>query len=100
MKAYAYLAAILTLLGALWGVYHMGGASCRENAATAARGHLEAQNRLLAELEEAKQNREVIFRDKIRVVRESTADCLGVPMPDDVRLQLSGGGKAKPAANP
>lgn len=100
MKAYAYIAALVIVLGAFWGVYHMGGAACREDAANAARASLEAQNKLLEELEDAKQSREVVYRDKVRVVRESTADCLGVSLSDDVRLQLSGGGQAKPTANP
>jgi hypothetical protein len=93
MKAYAYVAALLAALGAVWGVYYVGGASARENYATAAREHMERQSALLAELETAKQTREVIYRDKIRIIEKSTADCLSVPMPDDVRLQLSGGGE-------
>lgn len=100
MKTYAYLIALLAVLGALWGVYHLGGAECRENAATAAREHLEKQNELLAKLQIADQTREVIFRDKIRIVEKSTADCLGVSLPNDVRMQLSGGGEAKPAPHP
>ncbi len=100
MKVYAYLAALVVLLGALWGVYHMGGASCREASANAAREHVESQNKLLAELEDAKQTREVKYVDKIRVVRESTADCLGTTLPDPVRLQLSGGGEKQPSPNP
>ena len=100
MKPYAYLAALLAALAALWGVYHMGGASCREKAANAARANLERQNELLGALEDAKQHREVVYRDKVRIVRESVDDCLGVPLPDAVRMQLSGGGKAKPTPNP
>ena len=100
MKAYAYIAAIVIVIGAFWGVYHMGGSGCRESAANAARTSLESQNKLLEELEDAKQNREVVYRDKVRVVRESTADCLGVSINDDVRLQLNGGAKAKPVTNP
>lgn len=95
MKIYAYLAAVLVVTGAFWGVYRMGGSECRAASAIAAREHLEAQNRLLVELEDAKQAREVKYVDKIRVVRESTADCLGTTLPDPVRLQLSGGDKAK-----
>jgi hypothetical protein len=100
MKAYAYVAALLAALGAVWGVYYVGGASARESYATAARDHLERQNALLAELETAKQTREVRYVDKIRVVRASTADCLSVPMLDADRLQLNGGAEAKPTPNP
>lgn len=100
MKAYAYLAAVLAFLGYTWGIYHMGGAGCREDAANAARQHTEKQNELLAELIESRKTRDKIYVDKIRVVRESNADCLGVSMPDDIRLQLSGGAKVKPAPNP
>ena len=95
IKPYAYIAILLAVLAALWGVYHMGGASCRENASSAAREHLEAQNRLLSQLEDLKQSREVIYRDRIRIVEKSTADCLSVHLPDDVRMQLPGGSEAK-----
>lgn len=100
MKAYAYLAAVLAFLGYSWGVYHMGGAGCREDAANAARQHTEKQNELLAELIESRKTRDKIYVDKIRVVRESNADCLGVSMPDDVRLQLSGGAAIKSSSHP
>lgn len=100
MKAYAYLAAVLAFLGYSWGIYHMGGAGCREDAANAARQHTEKQNELLAELIESRKTRDKIYVDKIRVVRESNADCLGVSMPDDVRMQLSNGSKKQPTPNP
>ena len=95
MKAYAYAAILLALIGIGWGLHHLGGASCREKSANAAREHVEEQGRLLAQIEDAKQVREVIYRDKIRVVEKSTADCLDVRLPDDIRMQLPGGGKAE-----
>lgn len=95
IKQYAYIAAFLIAVGAFWGVYRMGGAACREASANAAREHLERQNSLLVELEESKKTREVIVRDKIRVIEKSTADCLSVRLDDVDRLQLNGGAKAK-----
>lgn len=100
MKAYAYLAAVLAFLGYSWGMYHMGGAGCREDSANAAMEHTEKQNKLLAELEVSKKTRERVYVDKIRVVRESNADCLGVSLRDDIRLQLSGGATVKPTPDP
>lgn len=91
MKAYAYLAAFVALLGALWGVYHMGGAECREASANAAREHLEAQNSLLSQLDDAKRNREVVYRDKTRVIRESADSCADIPIAPAIRMQLSSG---------
>ena len=88
MKTYAYIAAILAVLGALWGIYHLGGASCRENAANAAREHLEAQNRLLAELDEVKRERETKTREKIRIIEKSGAACMSEQLPDDVWMLL------------
>ncbi len=95
MKPYAYAVILLMLLGAGWGLHHLGGASCREKAANMAREHVEEQGRLLAQLEDAKQAREVVYRDKIRIVEKATDSCLDVRLPDDVRLQLPGGGKAE-----
>jgi hypothetical protein len=100
LKAYAYLFAFLAALGALWGVYHMGGASCRESAANAARASLEAQNVLLAELEANKPKREVIYREKVRIVEASTDSCMDARLPDDARMQLNGGATPKPTPNP
>ena len=100
MKIYAILAAMLAIIGAGWGLYHMGGAGCREASATAAREYIERQNVLLGELENAKQIREVVYRDKVRIVRESTDACTDLPIPDAIRLQLSGNSKAKPTPNP
>ena len=89
MKAYAYMIAVVAVIGAMWGVYHMGGSQCREVSATAAREHLESQNRLLAQIEEAKQAREVVFRDKIKIVERVTDSCTDAPIPESIRLQLS-----------
>jgi hypothetical protein len=88
VKIYAYLAAILAVIGALWGVHHLGGASCREDAANAARASLEAQNRLLAELDEVKRDRETKTREKIKIIEKSGAACMSEQLPDDVWLLL------------
>lgn len=100
MKIYAYIAVVLAFLGYSWGMYHMGGAGCREDSANAAREHGEKQTEGLVKLEDEKKTREVIYVDKIRVVREANADCLSVPMPDDVWMQLSNGSPKQPTPDP
>lgn len=100
MKIYAYLFAAIAFLAYSWGMYHMGGAGCREDSAKASMEHTEKQNQLLADLEKSKKPRDKIYVDKIRVVRESNADCLSMDLSDAVRLQLSGGSAIKPATNP
>lgn len=100
MKAYAYIAAFLALLGAFWGVYRMGGSECRAASATAAREHVESQNRLLLQIEEAKQAREVVYRDKIKIVERVSDNCTDAPIPEPIRVQLSNRGETKPTPNP
>ena len=93
IKAFAYIAAIVIALGALWGAYRLGGSQCREDSAALAVEHLEKQNSLLGQIEEAKQAREVVFRDKIKIVERVTDSCTDVPIPESIRLQLSTGGE-------
>jgi type II secretory pathway pseudopilin PulG len=100
MKLYVYVALAVIGIMALFGVYRMGGAACREASATAAREHLEMQNNLLSQIEDAKQAREVIYRDKTRIVERTTDNCTDVPIPDAIRMQLSNSGSTKPTVNP
>jgi hypothetical protein len=99
MKTYAYLIAFLAILGAGWGLYHMGGAATREQASEAARMASERQAELVAELEQAKHKREVIYREKIKVIEASTDACMAANLPVDVLLLLRGGDKKQPVPN-
>ena len=89
IKAFAYIAALVIALGVLWGAYRLGGSQCREASAKSAIEQLERQNVLLAQIEEAKQAREVIYRDKIKIVERVTDSCTDAPIPESIRLQLS-----------
>ena len=100
MKIYAYLAAVLAVLGALWGVYHMGGAGCREASANLAREHTESQNQLLADLAESNKAKEAAYRDKARAISRVTDACTDLPVPAAIRMQLSSPRGKQPTSDP
>jgi len=95
MKVYAYLAVVLAACGILWGVYYLGGSGEREKSAELALEHARKETALLEEVQKAKEQREVVYRDKIKIVEKASDACLDTAMPADVRMQLSGGSKAK-----
>jgi len=79
-------------------MYTTGVDSCAKKSQQAALEFREKENELIRKLDEANQKREVIYRDKIHVVQGAAdpSGCLDVAIPDAVRMQLSGGDKAKP----
>lgn len=55
----------------------------------------ERETELLAQLNEKDKEREVIYRDKIKIVKEATGSCVDATIPDDVYRLLPGGSKTK-----
>ena len=95
MKAYLYGAAVVAFLAMLAGAYYKGGVDCRSSAATALAEHRAKETRLLEEVQKAKDKREVVYRDRIKIVEGSKDACMDAHLPDDVRVLLNGGNKAK-----
>lgn len=83
-RVYIALAVVAALLGSHWYVYEKGKGRERDKAAAAALAFREKEQKLIAELDAAKQKREVIYRDKIKIVKESDDACLDAPLPADV----------------
>ena len=86
MKIYAYLAAFLAFIGLLWGAVNYGQLIERNKATKAVIAYQEREVKLLDKLEKAKAKREVIYRDRIKIVRKATdsSGCLDTRLPADV----------------
>lgn len=102
MNVYAIAAIILGLIGSHFWAYGMGKDACRIEAEHAALEHREKENKLILELEDAKAKREVVYKDRIKVV-QGVADpggCLDAPFPqpfvDGLRGSRSPETKSKP----
>jgi hypothetical protein len=95
MKAYLYGGLFVVFCLVMAGVYYLGGQGEREERAKEAARHAQAETLLLEKVQKAKQEREVVYRDKIKIVEKASDSCLDSNLSDDVRMQLSGGAKAK-----
>ena len=80
MKLYAILAALSLFMGSLWFAYDYGRDSERLAQAKIIEKHRQKEADLIEELETAKANREVITRDRIRIVKETVDDCIARPI--------------------
>jgi len=82
---------ILCFIGGLGiGYVYRGQATDREVAQ-----YRENEANLLAQLSEKDKQREVIYRDRVKVIEKATGACVDARIPDDVLRLLPGGDKAK-----
>lgn len=84
INPYIVGALVLTLVASHGLVYHKGKVRERDKATAAALQFREKEQLLIAELDQAKQKREVIYRDKIKIVKEANDACLDTIIPDAV----------------
>lgn len=88
MRQYLYIAIILGLIGSHWWMYHRG-EQAEENRNNAAILEAKArEDKLIAELEEAKAKREVRYRDRIVYVEKFAGECLDNAVPADLLERL------------
>lgn len=86
---------ILCFIGGLViGYTYRGQATDREVAQ-----YRENEANLLAKLAEQDKQREVVYRDRVRIVEKSSAACLATRADDDILGVLPGGDKAKRSPN-
>lgn len=81
---------LLVVGGLVIGYTYRGQATEREVAQ-----YREREADLLAQLSEKEKQREVIYRDRVKVVEKTAGECVDAPIPDDVLRVLPGGDKAK-----
>src|SRR3990172_8108231 len=88
VKAYLILAAVVGFGLWSWWMYGLGVDSCRAKATAAALAHREREGELLSQLETAKSERTVVYRDRLQVVKEANDACLDTKLPADVSRVL------------
>lgn len=100
MNPYAIAAIVIALIGSHWWMYHQGQQGEIVKAEHAALLYREKEIGLIAQIEEAKTKREVIYRDKIHAIQgavDPTA-CLDTPFPAEF-LHAIRSPQAKPKPN-
>lgn len=85
---------LLVVGGLVIGYTYRGQATEREVAQ-----YREREADMLAQLAEKDKQREVVYRDRIKVVEKTAGECVDAPIPDDVLRVLPGGGQAKRGAD-
>lgn len=84
INPYIIGAVALALIGSHGFVYHKGKEQQRDKATAAALEFREKEQKLIAELDKAKQQREIIYRDKIKIIKEVDDACGSSYLPQPV----------------
>lgn len=84
MRAYLIAAAVIGLVISHGVAYQKGKAREQDKATAEALAFREREQSLIAQLDEAKQKREVVYRDKIKIIKEANDACLDSTLPDNI----------------
>jgi len=85
MKLYIIIGFIVALLASYVAVYNTGKTVCRKEVQDAILKQVERENKLIKELEEARKKREIVYREKIKIIRETNDSCLDQPLHPDIK---------------
>lgn len=100
-RLYIIIAMLIGLAGSHALAYHKGKERERDKATAAALDFREREQKLIAQIDEAKQKREVIYRDKIKVVNDAADECLERTPPSSILGILRAiGNKAQRSTDP
>lgn len=101
MRLYIYLAAAIILVGSHSAAVHYGRVYERDSVNASVRAYQTRINALKSEVEAAKQQREVVYRDRIKIVDKTSGECMDVRYPDPVPdiLHKDAAGYAGPRAD-
>lgn len=93
MKSYLYGGLLALFLAShIWAKYHWDDVY-KAKANKAALEYRENENKLLAQLEEAKKKREIVYKERIVQVDKVVDDCLDRPLPDDIKRLFDAQGR-------
>ena len=84
IRAYIAIGLCVALAVSHGVAYHKGKQRERDEATASALQFREKEQKLIAELDEAKQKREVIYRDKIKIVKEANDACADSVLPEPI----------------
>ncbi len=92
MKTYVIAASVLAIVGLIIGTYYAGYSqgkiSTRASYERAALEHRERENKLLLQLETAKKERKIVYRERVKLVKETRDICLDRPVPESITRLL------------
>jgi hypothetical protein len=92
MKTYVIAATVLALVGLLFGAYRAGYSQGQTRAKFSyqqeALALRDRENKLLLQLEEARKERKIVYRERIKLVRETKDVCLDRPVPESITRLL------------
>ena len=74
-RLYIILAVLIGLAGSHAWAYHKGKEQERDKATAAALDFREREQVLIAKISEAEKKREIIYRDKVKIIREEPSEC-------------------------
>lgn len=100
MKLYVYIALIAAVAGGLWYAHHLGYEAGEaeervkwQDEKLALQDEVNAERdrkqELITELQQREVEREVVYRDRVKVVRKVVDECLDTRMPDDILRVLN-----------
>lgn len=70
-RLYIYFAGLLIVAGLLYGAYHAGQLAERDKVHQAVTDFRDREAKLLDDLEQARAERQIEYRDRIRVIRQA-----------------------------
>jgi hypothetical protein len=89
MKLYiilGFVTLVLTFSGGAYFVgHHAGKKSCQKQVQDVILERNEKENKLIIELEKARKEREIVYRDKIKIVEKTQDSCLDQPLHPDIK---------------
>lgn len=90
MKFYLYLFSTIAVIGSYYGTYTYGGRVVEARYKEALVEEGKRENKAISEVQDAKVKRDIIYRDRVKIVESFQDDsgCLDNPTPDDLLKQL------------
>jgi hypothetical protein len=106
MKTYLIVATVLAMVGLLVGTYNAGYSQGKTRIRAvyerAALEHRHRENALLLLLETAKKERKVVYRERVKLAKDTQDVCLDRPVPGSITRLLHDARRAEtqPVADP
>ena len=95
MRVYVLIAVALALAGTHFWMYRHGKEAARAEAQESVMAAKEREDQAILALQKQEKQIEIIYRDRIKIVKESTDACMATPLPaavlDSLRTELPPG---------
>ena len=84
MKTYLFAGLFIAFIAFTWGMINVGKKLERNAQQTAIIKYQQKEAKLIAELEEERKKRKVIYRDKIKIIEKASDACLDTKLPKSI----------------